>query len=57
MLLTCVINGWPTQNYLDPTHPLQQAIKKEVETMSGEPVVLTSVDGCGAPLFLFSLIG
>ena len=57
MLLTCVINGWPTQNYLDPAHPLQQLIKQEVETMSGEPVALTSVDGCGAPLFLFSLIG
>jgi L-asparaginase II len=57
MLLTCVINGWPTHNYLDPTHPLQQLIKKEVEIMSGESVALTSVDGCGAPLFLFSLIG
>jgi L-asparaginase II len=57
MLLTCVINGWPTQNYLDPQHPLQQVIKKEVEAMSGEPVALTSVDGCGAPLFLFSLLG
>ena len=25
--------------------------------MSGEKVALTSVDGCGAPLFLFSLLG
>lgn len=57
MLATCVINGWPTDSYLDPTHPLQVAIKAEVEAMSGEAVVLTSVDGCGAPLFLFSLLG
>ena len=57
MLATCVINGWPTDTYLDPTHPLQLAIKAEVETMSGEAVALTSVDGCGAPLFLFSLLG
>ena len=57
MLATCVINGWPTDTYLDPNHPLQVAIKAEVEAMSGEAVVLTSVDGCGAPLFLFSLLG
>jgi L-asparaginase II len=57
MLATCVINGWPTETYLEPTHPLQQAIRSEVETMSGEEVSLTSVDGCGAPLFLFSLLG
>jgi len=52
MLATCVINGWPTDSYLDPAHPLQLAIKAEVESMSGEKVALTSVDGCGAPLFL-----
>ena len=57
MLATCVINGWPTDSYLDPTHPLQLAIKAEVENMSGEKVALTSVDGCGAPLFMFSLLG
>ena len=57
MLATCVINGWPTDTYLEPTHPLQLAIKAEVESMSGETVALTSVDGCGAPLFLFSLLG
>lgn len=57
MLATCVINGWPTESYLDPNHPLQIAIKAEVEQMSGEKVALTSVDGCGAPLFMFSLLG
>jgi L-asparaginase II len=57
MLATCVINGWPTDSYLDPSHPLQLAIKAEVEQMSGESVAGVSVDGCGAPLFLFSLLG
>jgi L-asparaginase II len=57
MLATCVINGWPTDSYLDPSHPLQLAIKAEVEAMSGESVAGVSVDGCGAPLFLFSLFG
>jgi L-asparaginase II len=57
MLATCVINGWPIDSYLDPVHPLQLAIKAEVEQMSGENVAGISVDGCGAPLFLFSLLG
>jgi len=57
MLATCVTNGWPIDSYLDPSHPLQLAIKAEVEQMSGEKVAGVSVDGCGAPLFLFSLLG
>ena len=57
MLATCVAAGWPTANYLDPAHPLQVAIKKELENLAGEDVALTSADGCGAPLFLISLYG
>ena len=57
MLLTCVTNGWPTKNYLDPAHPLQVAIKAELEALAGEKITLTSTDGCGAPLFLISVIG
>ena len=57
MLLTCVTNGWPIENYLDPAHPLQVAIKAELEALAGEAITLTSTDGCGAPLFLISVIG
>ena len=57
MILTCHINGWPIDSYLHPEHPLQKAIAIEVETMSGESIVNTTVDGCGAPLFMFSLLG
>jgi L-asparaginase II len=57
MLLTCVINEWSTENYLDPAHPLQVAIKAELETLAGEKITLTSTDGCGAPLFLLSVAG
>ena len=57
MLATCITAGWPTANYLDPAHPLQVAIKKELENLAGEEVALTSADGCGAPLFLISLMG
>jgi L-asparaginase II len=57
MLLTCVRNSWPIANYLDPAHPLQIAIKSELETLAGESITLTSTDGCGAPLFLLTLSG
>jgi len=57
MLLTCVTNGWPIESYLDPAHPLQAAIKTEIEALAGEAITLTSTDGCGAPLFLMSLAG
>jgi L-asparaginase II len=57
MLATCVKNGWPIETYLEQSHPLQVAIKKELEDLSGEAIILTSTDGCGAPLFLISVIG
>ena len=57
MLATCVKNGWPIETYLDANHPLQLAIKDELENLAGEKITLTSTDGCGAPLFLLSLIG
>ncbi|MSX66286.1 MAG: hypothetical protein F2759_06435, partial [Actinobacteria bacterium] len=31
--------------------------KKELETLSGEKITHVAIDGCGAPLFLISLIG
>lgn len=57
MLATCVQRGWPTQGYTDPKHPLQQAIATSVVELTGEPIAATTVDGCGAPLFAFSLAG
>lgn len=57
MLLTCVTNNWPTDTYLDAAHPLQVAIKSELESLAGEAITLTSTDGCGAPLFLISVAG
>jgi len=57
MLATCVINGWDTKSYLHMDHPLQQAILKEIETMSNQSVANKTFDGCGAPLFAISTIG
>jgi len=57
MLITCQQSGWDMSTYLDPNHPLQVAIKNEIEELSGEKVSAVSVDGCGAPLFAISLVG
>jgi L-asparaginase II len=57
MLATCAANGWPTATYLDPDHPLQQAIAATFAEMTGEPVAVIAVDGCGAPLLSASLVG
>jgi L-asparaginase II len=56
MLATCVANGWSTADYLDQTHPVQEAITATVETLAGE-VVHVGVDGCGAPAHVLSLRG
>jgi L-asparaginase II len=57
MLLTCVVNGWPTEGYLDPAHPLQRRIAETVEDLTGQRIAEVTVDGCGAPLFAVSLKG
>jgi L-asparaginase II len=57
MLATCVQNGWPTASYLDPGHPLQQAIRRTVEELAGQRSAAVAVDGCGAPLFALTLAG
>jgi len=55
MLLACRVNGWPTESYLDPTHPVQQHIRDTIERLTGEKVVATGIDGCGAPVHAMSL--
>jgi len=57
MLLTCRINGWPTDTYRAPEHPLQQAIRWQVEALAGEAVRHVGVDGCGAPVMAVSVTG
>jgi L-asparaginase II len=57
MLYVCRLNGWSLDDYLDPKHPLQQAIAEIVEDLTGQRVAAVTVDGCGAPLFSVSLHG
>ena len=56
-LLACVTNGWPTDSYLDPSHPLQQLVVETIEEFSGERAAHLGVDGCGAPLAAVTLTG
>ena len=57
MLACCVSAGWPTGSYLDPAHPVQQAIRGTLAELAGERIEHVGVDGCGAPLFALSLTG
>lgn len=57
MLLTCVTAGWDVRTYLDPTHPLQVAIRETVAEFTGVEVEHGTVDGCGAPLFSTTVSG
>jgi L-asparaginase II len=57
MLAACVASGWPTKNYLDPEHPLQQAIEARLTETAEEPVAAVVVDGCGAPQHALTLTG
>lgn len=57
MLYTAKLNGWSLEDYLDPGHPLQQAIAETVEDLTGQRIARVTVDGCGAPLFAVSLHG
>jgi L-asparaginase II len=50
MLAASVVNGWSTEDYLSPDHPVQKEIRARLEEAAG-PVEHVAVDGCGAPLF------
>ena len=51
----CTANGWDTEGYLDPGHPLQVHLRDVVERLSGAKVAATAIDGCGAPVHAMSL--
>jgi L-asparaginase II len=50
MLLTCVVNDWDVRTYLEPDHPLQQAITETFTELTDGPPATIGTDGCGAPL-------
>lgn len=56
-LAASVAAGFPTETYLDPEHPLQKLIIEVLEEYSGEKVLFTTADGCGAPLHTITVEG
>ena len=52
----CAMGCDPT-NYVDPSHPVQQAVKAVLEALGGEaiPDAHRGVDGCSVPTFAMSL--
>ena len=57
VLRACVATGWPTDGYLDPSHPLQAHIRDVIARLTGEKMAHTAIDGCGAPVYALSLTG
>lgn len=55
MLLACVHSGWDVGSYLELDHPLQERVRETVVDFTGEPIVHTGIDGCGAPVHAMSL--
>lgn len=56
MLLTCVLRGWTTHDYLEPEHPLQRQVTETFARLTGAPPDVVGVDGCGAPLLATSVV-
>ncbi|KQR02758.1 asparaginase [Arthrobacter sp. Leaf141] len=56
-LWACTENGWDTASYLEPNHPLQQAVRTAIEENADERIAHLGVDGCGAPVAALSLKG
>lgn len=56
-LAAAVRGGWSTDDYLDPSHPVQVAVAETLAELAGEPVAHWGVDGCLAPTPVISLAG
>ncbi|GIZ50832.1 asparaginase [Noviherbaspirillum aridicola] len=56
-LAYCVQHGLPLDSYLDPSHPLQQAVRRSVASAARLPetALITGTDGCSAPNFALPL--
>jgi L-asparaginase II len=58
-LAYCVQHGLSLEDYLDPGHPLQQAIRRDVARAAGLPPqdLRFGIDGCSAPNYAMPLSG
>jgi L-asparaginase II len=57
MLAHCALRGWSRDDYLDPAHPLQIAIRETVAGAAGvaPDALAMGVDGCSAPNYAMPL--
>lgn len=58
-LAYCAQHGQPLETYLDPAHPLQQVIRRDVAAAAGlQPNEMKmGIDGCSAPNYAMPLAG
>ena len=56
-LAACVAAGFDTNTYLNADHPLQKLVEQVIEEYSGEKILHTTIDGCGAPLHTITIEG
>jgi L-asparaginase II len=56
-LYSCVLNHWDTKSYLELTNPMQQKVVEVLEEFSGEKILVSTIDGCGAPLHAMTVEG
>lgn len=56
-LAHCIGQGWDTEDYIAPQHPLQQAIRRDVARAVGltEQDLKMGIDGCSAPNYAMPL--
>ncbi|MFI4923547.1 MAG: asparaginase [Vicinamibacteria bacterium] len=59
MLAFCAMRGWPRASYLDPAHPLQEAIRDAIVRLAGvgADALVPAIDGCSAPNYAMPLAG
>ncbi|MFW5435125.1 asparaginase [Paenibacillus apiarius] len=53
VLALCKMMGWPTHNYAEPDHPVQQHVLKLMSQLSDMPAdrIKLGTDGCGFPVY------
>ncbi len=62
----CRLKGWPTDSYLEPTHPIQKEILEVLGNLTGNGDIALGSDGCAIPNYampiremahLFAILG
>lgn len=49
--------GWDVETYLEPSHQMQALVAEVLAEFSGEPILHSTIDGCGAPLHTITVEG